>query len=168
MKARVRIAITASVVLAACGGAEEAPEEMEFGGDQVEEARAAWPEGLAERMDSGNVAYREGRYEESAEIFRRATAQNPHIGSPWFGLYMAEHALGNLEAADSALAQAEALTPGLRRMHGEAMGDSAGGMPAMMPGGVPEGHPGGMPAGPTTAPSTDSGAGGSAPMPSGH
>lgn len=169
MKSRIWMAAAMTLGLAACGGDGDAPEEMEFDGESVEEARAAWPEGLAERIDSGNVAYREGRYDESAEIFGRATEQNPHIGSTWFGLYMAEHARGNIEAADSALAQAEALTPGLRRMHGEAIGDSAGGMPSSMPGGMPPGHPGGMPPGqPDTTASSDADATGGVPLPSGH
>lgn len=164
MKARVWMAVVTSVALAACGGEEDAPEAMEFEGERVEQARANWPEGLSERIDSGNVAYREGRYEESADIFRRATAQNPHIGSTWFGLYMAEHALGNIEAADSALAQAEALTPGLQRVHGEAMSDSAGAMPEGHPAMPPE-HPATSPA---TSPAGDSGPEGGTAMPSGH
>jgi hypothetical protein len=48
------------------------------------------------------------------------------VAAGWFGLHMAEAARGNQEAADSALNQAEALTPGLGAGHPGAPGDTAG------------------------------------------
>lgn len=101
------------VWMTACGGAEQA-EETRFEGAAVQEARAGWPDGLAAMVDSGNTAYREGRLDDAADLFERATQRFPHIGAPWFGLHMAEHARGNLEAADSARVKAEDLTPGIR------------------------------------------------------
>ncbi len=57
---------------------------------------------------------------------------------------MAEHALGNDEAADSALARAEEIAPGLGSMHTEAessgMGDMLRARDSMMDA-MPEGHP---------------------------
>ena len=112
-----RIGIVALLLAAvACGGDDQAAlsEETRFEGGEVTTARAGWPEGLAAMVDSGNVAFREGRHEDAAGIFRSATDRYPHIGAPWFGLYMAEHALGNLDAATEALEKSESLTPGLR------------------------------------------------------
>jgi len=107
------------------------------GMDAMEQARTGWSEQLRARIDSGNVAYREGRYDDAAELFRRAADHDPQIAAPWFGLHMAESARGNQAAADSALMQADALTPGLGAGHPQEMpGD-------MMPpaGDLPPGHP---------------------------
>lgn len=112
--------------LAACGGQEE-QDGMQFQGEEVEAARQGWSPPLAALVDSGNAAYRSGRFAEAARLFRRGTVEHPHQGATWFGLYMAEHALGNVSAADSALARAEALTPSLPSRTSDSIpGDSAG------------------------------------------
>ncbi len=80
--------------------------------ETVEQARAAWPDGVAMRIDSGNAAYRSRDYEAAAALYRRAAELGPDIPAAWFGIYMVEHARGNLAAADSALARARQLAPG--------------------------------------------------------
>lgn len=139
----------ALATLVGCNGGNG--DDLEMDRDGMTEARAGWPAGLSERMDSGNVAYRAGRYDEAAEVFRRATDQAPDVAATWFGLHMAESARGNEAAADSALMQAEALTPGLGQGH-----------PGMEPGeGLPPGHPTmpgeGMPPGDSPAPALPEG-----------
>ena len=141
-----RWVIAGLLAAAACGGGEEPAERPRFSGEEVDAARSSWPEGLAAMVDSGNAAYRAGRLDEAADVFQRATTRYPHIGAPWFGLYMAEHARGNLEEADSALAKAEYLTPGLAEMH-RAASDSAAARGMVPPSGdseapvMPRGHP---------------------------
>ena len=112
-----RVAVAAAVIAmasgAACGGEDEGA--IRFEGEQIEQARRGWAPGLVAVVDSGNAAYRAGDYDEAARIFRGGTERFPHQGAPWFGLYMAEHARGNIAAADSALARSEALTPSLPR-----------------------------------------------------
>ena len=103
--------IVACAALTACGGGQEEDEAIRFGGAEVDEARSGWPAELVALVDSGNAAYRTGNYDDAARHFRRGTAEFPHQGATWFGLYMAEHARGNMVAADSALGRAEALTP---------------------------------------------------------
>ena len=103
--------VAGCAALVACGGAESGAEDIRFGGDEVQEARRGWAPELTALVDSGNAAYRTGNYEDAARLFRRGTREFPHQGASWFGLYMAEHALGNMAAADSALGRAEALTP---------------------------------------------------------
>jgi tetratricopeptide (TPR) repeat protein len=96
----------------------------------MEEARAGWPEGLAQLIDDANAAYSAGNYDEANELYRRAADMSPSITAAWFGIYMAEHARGNIAAADSAMARAQALAPGASLIH-TTPGDTS----------LPPGHP---------------------------
>jgi len=78
----------------------------------IENARADWPAGVAEAVDSGNAAYRARDFSTAAGHYRRAIEAGPDVGAAWFGLYMAERANGNDAAADSALNRARELLPG--------------------------------------------------------
>ena len=59
------------------------------------EARAA--------LDSGNVAYRAGRYRDALALYRKVAADAPGDAAPYFGIYMAATKLGDHAVADSAL-----------------------------------------------------------------
>jgi tetratricopeptide (TPR) repeat protein len=128
------VALAAVVGLTACNDRND-DERMRLDVDAMEQARAGWPEDLRARIDSGNAAYRAGRYDEAAAVYRRAAEQHPDVSAAWFGVHMAEAARGNQAAADSARMRAEGLTPGL-----------GGGHPAtptgeLPDGDLPEGHP---------------------------
>jgi hypothetical protein len=84
----------------------------------MEQARANWPAGLSEVIDSANAAYSAGDYEGAARLYRQGTTIAPDVTATWFGIYMAEHAQGNIAAADSAMARAQALAPGASLIHG--------------------------------------------------
>jgi tetratricopeptide (TPR) repeat protein len=92
----------------------------------MEQARAAWPAGLSEVVDSANAAYSEGDYDNALRLYRRGTEIAPDVTATWFGIYMAEHARGNIAAADSAMARAQSLAPGASLIH-VAPGDTAAG-----------------------------------------
>jgi tetratricopeptide (TPR) repeat protein len=96
----------------------------------MEQARAGWPAGLAEAIDSANAAYSEGDYAEANRLYRRGAEIAPDVTATWFGIYMAEHAMGNIAAADSAMARAQALAPEASLIH-TAPGDTV----------LPPGHP---------------------------
>jgi tetratricopeptide (TPR) repeat protein len=122
--------------MVACGGEEG--ERVELGAPQQQEradARANWSPELTARIDDANTAYAAGDYQEAADNFRAITEEQPELGVAWFGLSMAERAMGNEEAAAEALARSEELAPGLGRMH-EAATDST-----MRAPGMPQGHP---------------------------
>lgn len=134
------MAVVAVLALAGCGNDEEG-QRVPLGDEpaQSEDGRAAWPDGLAEQVDSANLEYSTQDYAASAARYRALTEEYPDIGTLWFGLYMAENAQGNTEAAEAALEKAEELAPGLGRMHEAAeSGAMDGGHPPMQ---MPEGHP---------------------------
>lgn len=95
------------------------------GGERSGDARRDLPEAVASRLDSGNAAYRAGDYGEARRHFRAAADADSTAASAWFGVYMAERALGDEAAADSALRRAGSLGDA-SGMH-PAPGDTAGG-----------------------------------------
>jgi tetratricopeptide (TPR) repeat protein len=112
-------ALAAAVILGGCR--RDLPDDQRT--DTVtprtmEQARAGWPEGLAELIDGANAAYSHGDYDEANQLYRQAAALAPNVTAGWFGIYMAEHARGNIEAADSAIARAQALAPEASLIHG--------------------------------------------------
>lgn len=124
--------MTAALVaaLAACGGEEG--ERVELGEQQQatrENARSTWSPELTAQVDSANAAYAAGDFDTAAEVFTAVTEEHPDMGVAWFGLYMAEKARGNTEAADAALAKVNELSPELAPAH------DSGGMT------MPPGHP---------------------------
>lgn len=147
MKFRSWIIGAALVGLAACGGEPEG-ERVDLGGQEQEaarpDARANWSPELTAQIDSANAAYADDDYDTAAELFTAITEENPELGVAWFGLYMAESARGNDEAAAEAMAKAEEYSPGLGRMH-DAATDSSQKVPMMMQGHpegeLPQGHP---------------------------
>lgn len=79
------------------------------GGAAAGTAQRALPPGVTVHLDSGNVAYRAGEYEEARRHFLAAVSADSTASAGWFGVYMAERALGNDAAADSALQRAGGL-----------------------------------------------------------
>lgn len=77
-----------------------------------EEARTQYTPELRAQLDSGNASYRSADYETALVHYERALEMEDDVAAAWFGVYMAHHALGNLEVADSALERARALLPG--------------------------------------------------------
>ena len=90
----------------ACGGGDEQPppQRRSLGSEAPAEPPGLEP-ATAARIDSGNAAYRAGDYEEARRHFRAAAEGQPDARAAWFGVYMAERALGNEEAAEAALEQ---------------------------------------------------------------
>lgn len=58
------------------------------------------PPGVAAHVDSGNARYRAGDYEEARRHYRTAVDLGLGEATAWFGVYMAERALGNESEAD--------------------------------------------------------------------
>lgn len=101
------LALALLPVLAACPPEEQRTDAV----DQEEVARALSPEARI-RLDSANAAYRAGSYDSALALFREVVELAPEDPVGWFGVYMAQTALGEVEAAEEALAQARARAPG--------------------------------------------------------
>ena len=115
MRVRTGIALIA-IGLAACSP----PDDQETGSIRdrdVREARENLPPELVAALDSGNAAYSQGQYRDALAYYEDAVAVDADEPSGWFGIYMAQLALGNTEAADSAMARARDLAPGASLIH---------------------------------------------------
>ncbi|MDX1674063.1 MAG: tetratricopeptide repeat protein [Longimicrobiales bacterium] len=96
------------------------PDDQETGsirGDEVRQTRAELPPELVAALDSGNAAYRRGDYQAALTAYEEAVAADDDVAAGWFGIYMAHLALGNTEAADSAMERAQSLAPGASLIH---------------------------------------------------
>jgi Flp pilus assembly protein TadD len=80
--------------------------------EDVRKARTELPTAAVAQLDSGNTAYRAKDYPRAIQHYRAATRIDSEQAAPWFGIYMAERALGNLAGADSALRRAQNVAPG--------------------------------------------------------
>lgn len=120
MNSRVVAVTILAATLAACGRGQPADDQRtgDMTADAVQQARANWSAELSALVDSGNAAYSVQDYEAASSLYRRAAALEPDVTAAWFGIYMAEHARGNIAAADSAMARAQQLSPEASIIHG--------------------------------------------------
>ena len=79
--------------------------------------RASWAPEMVERLDAGNAAVRADSFDVARTHFLAATELEPDVAAGWFGLYMAERGLGNVEAAQEALGRAQDLAAGATLIH---------------------------------------------------
>lgn len=81
------------------------------------QSRAAWPPEVVAHVDSGNAAFRDKDLEAALRHYTTATEGMPDNAAAWFGVNMAQLALGNRAAADSALDMARKAAPGASLIH---------------------------------------------------
>ncbi len=67
---------------------------------------------LVAQLDSGSAAFREGDHEAALKHYQAATEIDDGVAAAWFGVYMAEHALGNEEEAQKAMDKVREVAPG--------------------------------------------------------
>jgi len=92
--------------------------------DAAVRTRAEMPEALVAHLDSGNAAFRAHDFAGARDEYRAALAIDSTVTAAWFGVFMAERALGNADAAAQALARARDLAPGASLIHGNGAGDT--------------------------------------------
>jgi tetratricopeptide (TPR) repeat protein len=98
----------------------EQPDDQETGSisrDEVLQAREALTPEVAAAIDSGNEAYRAKDYQTALEHYQEAAELDDDLAAAWFGIYMAQLALGNTEAAGEAMERAQSLEPGASMIH---------------------------------------------------
>ncbi len=111
------IGFLAVLTLSACGGSADDQETGSISAEEVKSERANLPAGVSAALDSGNAAYRANNYEAALAQYRQAVELQPDLAAAWFGIYMAELALGNTAGADSAMSVAQQLAPGASLIH---------------------------------------------------
>jgi len=116
--------LLAAAALAACRPADQTTETVDV--QAGVRARESWPPEVVAQLDSGNVAYTAGNLQEALRHYQAAAEAGPDIPSTWFGVYMAQHALGNIPAADSALARARNEVPGATLLRPGGVPDTTG------------------------------------------
>jgi tetratricopeptide (TPR) repeat protein len=79
--------------------------------------RADLPPDVIAHLDSGSAAFRDDRFGAALEHYTRVTELEPDLGAGWFGVYMAQEALGDLEAAEAALERVQEIAPGATIVH---------------------------------------------------
>ncbi|MEN8374059.1 MAG: hypothetical protein ABFS34_01265 [Gemmatimonadota bacterium] len=108
-----------AVLLAVLGCRPDDQQTRSIDPAAAESTRASMPPELVEHLDSGNAAYRAHDFSEARDQYRAALAVDSASTAAWFGVFMAERALGNEEAASEALERTRELAPGASLIHGE-------------------------------------------------
>ena len=93
-----------------------------FDPDGAMQTREDMPAEVVAQLDSGSAAFRLNDFEGALAHYTRVTEMAPDVGAGWFGVYMAEDALGNADAAREALERARSLVPGATLIHDDASG----------------------------------------------
>jgi len=112
------IALAATTL--ACRPADQRTDSLDPEHGVLDRARMA-PEVVA-HLDSGSQAFREDDFEVALMHYTSVTELDPDVGAGWFGVYMAQRELGELEAAEIALERARSLMPGATLMHPDSAG----------------------------------------------
>lgn len=85
--------------------------------EQAEQRRENMPPALVAQLDSGNTSFQQKDYGEALRHYQAATKIDDGVASAWFGVYMAEHALGNEQEAQKAMARVQQIAPGASLVH---------------------------------------------------
>ena len=117
IRARIILGLAGAAALGACGPAGGDQETGSISREEVLEARRELSPEVAAALDSANVLYRAKDYSAARDQYAAATRAGEDVAAAWFGLYMAELALGNDEAAEAAMDRAQSLAPGASLIH---------------------------------------------------
>lgn len=114
---RVALAAVLSLcvpVVGACTPEDQRTESLDVEGPST---RSQLPPEVVEALDAGSEAYRADDFQSALEHYTRAAELAPDEASGWFGIYMANEALGDTAAARTALEAARELAPGASIIH---------------------------------------------------
>lgn len=121
MSAKHGLALVLLAVTALSCKREEAPQPEAA---QVQEPRPAQqqtlPPEVTAQLDSGSTAFRADDFKGALAHYTKATELAPDLAAAWFGVFMAQEALGDAQAAQEALAKTQALEPGMDLTHPKA------------------------------------------------
>lgn len=117
IRTRVLLALSIGAALGACRPTGDDQETGSISREDVVEARRELSPEVTAALDSGNILYRAKDYAAAREQYAAAAQAGEDVAAAWFGLYMAELALGNTEAAEAAMDRAQDLAPGASLIH---------------------------------------------------
>jgi len=83
----------------------------------IQQERENLPVEVVAHLDSGSAAFRRDDHQAALDHYTKASEIDPNVAAAWFGIYMAQQALGNTAAADEALAKAQSVEPGATLLH---------------------------------------------------
>ena len=115
---RARRGLTCVLVLAAaaaCRPDDQRTDTMDP--REAMQARESLPMEVVTELDSGSAAFRAGDHPAALAHYTRATEHAPNAAGAWFGVYMAQHAMGNEDAAREALLRAQSMLPNSTLAH---------------------------------------------------
>lgn len=112
------LGIATLLLLTACQGGDD-QETGSISRDEVLQSRESLDPDMVTALDEGNAAYRDEDYEGALQHYETAAGIDEDVAAVWFGIYMANVALGNTEAADSAMERARTLAPEAGLIHPE-------------------------------------------------
>jgi tetratricopeptide (TPR) repeat protein len=117
MSFRTRHWATLALLLAAVGCTPDDQRVDSVDMDRIRQRREAFPaDGLAQ-LDSGNVAFGDQSYEAALAHYRKASELMPDNAASWYGVSMAEGALGRHKEAEAAMQRVRRLAPGASLIH---------------------------------------------------
>lgn len=112
----VLTAAAMALLVAACQPADD-QETGSISREDVRQTRQSLDPAVAAALDSGNAAYRSEDYDRALRHYREAIELDDELAAAWFGIYMANLALGDVEAANEAVERARSLAPGASLIH---------------------------------------------------
>lgn len=112
---RAMMVLLSLVAVASCRPEDQRTDSIDL--EEALRARESLAPEVVAHLDSGSAAFRVDDYERARDHYLMAVELNPDAAAAWFGVYMAEKALGNEEAAAEALERAQDVQPGATLLH---------------------------------------------------
>lgn len=110
-------AVAALVVSSATGCRPEDQRTDSVDPVAARQERESWDPEMTVQLDSGNAAVRADDFASARTHFLRVTEMSPDVAAGWFGLYLAEQGLGDVQAAAQALERARRIAAGATLIH---------------------------------------------------
>lgn len=118
MSAKHGLALMLLVVASStCKPADAPPTEAPQGQEAAPPTQAPVSPEATAQLDSGSTAFRADDFAGALAHYTKATELAPDLAAAWFGVFMAQEALGNPQGAQEALAKTQKLEPGTDLAH---------------------------------------------------
>jgi len=110
------VLVLASTAVVACGPRDDQRTDT-INAQDIRQQRENLPPALVAQLDSGSTAFREKDVEAALRHYQAATKIDDRAAAAWFGVYMAQRALGNEQEAQKAMDKVQEIAPGATLLH---------------------------------------------------